>query len=40
MRHHVEAYRTAGVTQVVAKPIDIEALFAAMVAAVAVADEA
>jgi len=40
MRHQIDGYRAAGVTQVVAKPIDIEQLFTAMVAAVALGEAA
>ena len=39
MRHQIDGYRAAGITQVVSKPIEVEQLFTAMVAAVAQAEE-
>ncbi len=38
MIHQVAGYRAAGMTEVISKPIDVEALFSAMIAAVARAD--
>jgi signal transduction histidine kinase len=40
MRHQLDDYRAAGMTEVISKPIDIQQLFAAMVAAVALSDAA
>ncbi len=38
MMHQVASYRAAGMTEVISKPIDVEALFSAMIAAIARAD--
>jgi CheY-like chemotaxis protein len=39
MIHQVASYRAAGMTEVISKPIDVEALFSAMIVAVARSDE-
>jgi signal transduction histidine kinase/ActR/RegA family two-component response regulator len=38
MIHQVASYRAAGMTEVISKPIDVEALFSAMIAAIARVD--
>jgi signal transduction histidine kinase/AmiR/NasT family two-component response regulator len=39
MIHQVASYRAAGMTEVISKPIDVEALFSAMIVAIARSDE-